>query len=70
MESIMWVAIYLLIGWYLSDLIDEDDGGGASFLTFMFWPIVILIWAGIMLIVVIPDSIKRWFKYRKYRRKK
>ena len=57
--TVIGVAVYFLIGWFLSDFLTKNDSEEMAMFLFMFWPVVIafilimIILAGLMLISVL-----------------
>ena len=63
---VLWVLLYIAVGGvFVRELDDYDGGGKGSYITFLIWPFIALLWIMVIVLVVIPDGIVKWFKYRR-----
>lgn len=67
---VLGVLIYIAIGRiFVTELDDYDggDGGLGSYIVFLIWPFIALLWVMVLILIVIPDRIVKWFKHRRNR---
>lgn len=65
---LIWALLYFIIGGFFVrelDSYDGGDGGLGSYIVFLIWPFIALLWISVMVMVVIPEWIFTWFRNRR-----
>lgn len=63
---LIWVLLYFAVGLFFVRTLDEYDGGGkGSYIVFLVWPFIALLWLIVMVLVVIPETIIHWIRKRR-----
>ena len=61
---VLGVLLYIAIGRiFVKELDDYDGGGEGSYIVFLIWPFIALLWVMVIVLVVIPDRIVKWLKH-------
>ena len=52
--TVLYVVVYFTVGWFLADWMTKDeDREEVAVFTFMFWPVYILVLAGMFVIAIL-----------------